>query len=344
MAALLLYLLVVLPTASANARLRGEIRQAKDKVTGLVASGNLPSLKWVEAAEQYQARIKTQYEKTFKLLQVAAVDKYERLPNIPESDSVPRQSPDGVEYLLPKGAAFKTRYPEAVEGLRRLLLDAGIRVEPQAVALPRLTGEIPDPTVILELQRRYWLARDVIEALVQNQVPVDGLLLLVEEGGGREGGPGGLVGRSGMLGEGGPGGGGVIMPSARPLDLEVSGGGGRRRGRETEVQRRFSQLLSGSVGGTTEMNELFSPWAAPPAQRRIRLVADMDFREVPLLIAALVNMKHQGAPRLTLVRTVNIQKALTSYETPVKPVVRVDIRALCFDRYEKFVPAEILTQ
>jgi len=339
-AALLFYLVGVLPTASANAKLRRQILKAKDEVAKLAASGNLPNTKWVEAAEQYQAAIKTQYENVLKVLETAAVDKYERLPNIPEADCIPRQSPDGTQYLVPKGAVFKTRYPEAVAELVDMLRKAGIRAQPQAVALPRLTGEIPDAPVILELQRRYWLARDVIETLVNNQVPVDELLLLLEEGGMEQGGGPGMMAARPVLGEGGAGGPGVIMPSMSGYLQEFTRGA--RRGRETETERRFSQLLAGSVGVTTEMNELFSPLASPPAQRRLRLLVNMDFRDVPLLIAALADMKHHDRPRLTLVRTVTIRKALDTYETPVKPVVRVEVRALCFDRYEKFVSPEMV--
>jgi len=170
--------------------------------------------------------------------------------------------------------------------------------------------------------------------LVQSRVPVDEVLLLSEEAAG------------GQRGMGPPGGGLEMMRGGRGegMTAAVAGAEGFRafeaggQGRDSEVARRFSQLASGTVGITTEMQKLFYQ-----TQRRVRLVAVMDFRDLPVLIEALLNMKHFGTDtaRLSLVRSVSVSKTSEFGEAPLKPEVRVDIRALCFDRYQEFVESVV---
>ena len=125
------------------------------------------------------------------------------------------------------------------------------------------------------------------------------------------------------------------MPAASGETLRAFEPSGRGGG--LEAMQTFANLVSGSVGVTTEMNKLFSAATVPSAQRQFRLVVRMDSRELPVLIASLLNM-----PRLTMVRTVEVYRSPTAIgERPAKPEVRVDIRALCFDRYQEFIPTEM---
>ncbi len=321
-----LFVFGVQRAAAENRQMRSDLKSEAEKVKQFASSGDLPDRRSVEAYEQYEASLQKEYLEGLELIKSRSVDYYNRrLPNVAAVDCVTRQTPDGDEYLVPRGAAFKTAYPQAVAGLAERLQSRGIAVGTPGVALPRLAGAIPEPDLILNLQSQYWLLSDVVDALVGTPV-VDEVVFLRENlGPERE-----MRGSAG----GGPEA-GALMPAASSETLrsfEPSAGG-----RESEAMQTFSNLVSGSIGVTTEMNKLFSVATVPPAQREFRLVVRMDSRELPLLIASLMNM-----PRLTLVRTVEVYRSPTAIgEKPVKPEVRVDIRALCFDRYQQFIPTEV---
>lgn len=327
LAALVLGLVGVQSVAGQNRRMRDEFKDMDQQVRLVAESGDLPSERAVEDAEQYRTSLRTQYEKNIELIQSRAVDLYRRLPGIVDADCVSRETPDGETYLLPRGAAFKTRYPEAAEELDRMVQDAGIVLRSPGIGLPQLTGAMPSDELVLRLQRRYWLLREVVDALVENRV-VDEVLLLTEEAGleGGRRGPSMAMMRGGMEES-------AVAPASMAEEFRTFE---TTRGRESAARTTFARLVTGNVGISTEMNKLFSPWGTSPAQRQVRLVVVMDFREVPVIIQALMNMD-----RLTLVRTVSWQKSAESFEeAPSKPEVRVDIRALCFDRYQEFVPTE----
>lgn len=327
LAALVLGLVGVQRVVGQNRRMRDEFKDMDQQVRLVAESEDLPSERSVADAEQYRTSLRTQYEKNLELIQSRTVDLYRRLPGIVDADCVSRETPEGETYLLPRGAAFKTRYPEAAEELDKMVQDAGIVLRSPGIALPQLTGAMPSDELVLGLQRRYWLLREVVDALVENRV-VDEVLFLTEESGleGGRRGPSMAMMR------------GTMEESA--LSPVGVGEGFRTfetaRGRESEARGTFGRLVTGNVGISTEMNKLFSPWGTSSAQRRVRLVVVMDFREIPVIIQALMNMD-----RLTLVRTVSWQKSAESFEeAPSKPEVQVDIRALCFDRYQEFVPTE----
>jgi hypothetical protein len=305
-----------------NARLSRDLAATDKQVKDLAVGGELRSEAWVKAAEQYETELQGEYQATLKLIEERAVDRYRTLPNIQPTDCVPRRDQEGQEYVLPTGAVFKTRYPEAVAELEAKLQGAQMLVGLQAIRLPRLAGEIPDDDRIVALQSWYWLLRDVVDALAGSGVPVDEVALLTEEfsaEGGPFGGPGGGMGE----GAGMP-----AMPTEVASDfgsmMEAEGGPGGGG-----MAERFA---GSDVGVTTAMQELFFG-----SQRRVRLVVQMDFRQLPLLLKGLTSM-----PRLTLVRSVNVYRVSPYGEAAVKPLVRVDIRALCFDRLSKFVPREVV--
>ena len=327
--ALVLGLVGVQRVAAQNRGMRDEFKEMDEQVRLLTESGDLPSERSVEAAEQYRTSLRTQYEKNLELIESRAVDPYRRLPGIVDADCVSRETTEGETYLLPRGAAFKTRYPEVVEELGKMVQNAGIVLRSPGIALPQLTGAMPSDELVLRLQRQYWLLREVVDALVEDRV-VDEVLLLAEEAGLQGGprGPGMATGRGGMEES-------VVSAASMVGEFRISE---RARGRESAARGTFARLVTGNVGISTEMNKLFSLSGTSPAQRRVRLVVVMDFREIPVIIQALMNMD-----RLTLVRTVSWQKSAESFEeAPSKPEVRVDIRALCFDRYQEFVPTEEL--
>lgn len=330
LAALVLGLVGVQGVAGQNRQMRDEFKEMAERERVLAGSEDLPAERSLEAAEQYRASLRSQYEKSLELIQSRAVDLYRRLPGIADADCDPRQTPEGETYLLPRGAAFKTSYPEAVQELSKMVQDAGIVVGSPGIALPQLTGAMPSDEWILRLQRQYWLLREVVEALVEERV-VDEVLLLVEEGG-VEGGRRPMPGGPGMSMVGGGPEEAAVAPVSVAEDFRTFE---TARGRESQAEDTFARLVTGNVGISTEMNKLFSPWGASPAQRRFRLVVMMDFREIPVLIRALMDMD-----RLTLVRTVSYRSSEFLGEVPNKPEVRVDIRALCFDRYQEFVPTE----
>jgi len=315
--------------AAENQRLRSEIKSEAEKVSQLASRKDLPDRRLVEAYEQYEANLQKEYEEELNLIKSRSVDYYNRrLPNVADADCVTRQTPDGQEYLVPRGAAFKTAYPQAVAGLIARLQSRGIIVGTPGVALPRLAGAIPEPDLILDLQSQYWLLSDIVDALVKTPV-VDEVIFLGEELG---------AGREMRAAAGGRPEAGALMPASGGESLR--GFESTSGGRGSEAMQTFTNLVSGSVGVTTEMNKLFSPGSVPPAQRQFRLVVRMDSRELPVLIASLMNMS-----RLTMVRAVEVYRSPTPYgEKPTKPEVRVDIRALCFDRYQEFVPAEVGAQ
>ncbi|MCK4298659.1 MAG: hypothetical protein KAX80_03960 [Planctomycetes bacterium] len=326
-AALVLGLVGVQGVAGQNRRMRDEFKDMDQQVRLVAESGDLPSERSVEDAEQYRTSLRTQYEKNLELIQSRAVDLYRRLPGIVDADCVSRETPEGETYLLPRGAAFKTRYPEAAEELGKMVQDAGIVLRSPGIGLPQLTGAMPSDELILRLQRRYWLLSEVVDALVENRV-VDEVLLLTEEVGLEEGrrGPSMAMMRGGMEES-------AVLSRSVGQEFRAFE---TTRGRESEAHGTFARLVTGNVGISTEMNKLFSPWGTSSAQRQVRLVVVMDFREIPVIVQALMNMD-----RLTLVRTVSWQKSAESFEeAPSKPEVRVDIRALCFDRYQEFVPTE----
>jgi len=320
--ALAVYVLGVARLAGQNARLRRDLVATDKQVKDLGAGGELRSKQWVDAAQQYETELQGEYQAALKLIEERAVDRYKTLPNIQPTDCVPRRDQEGKEYLLPTGAEFKTRYPEAVAELEAKLQGAQILVGLQAIRLPQLTGEIPDDDRIVALQSWYWLLRDVVDALAASGVPVDEVVLLTEEFS-TEGGP---FGSPTMRMDEGAG--MSMMPTETAPDFATMlgseggpGGGG--------MAERFA---GSDVGVTTAMQELFFG-----SQRRVRLVVQMDFRQLPPLIKALTSM-----PRLTLVRSVNVYRVSPYGEAAVKPLVRVDIRALCFDRLSKFVPREVV--
>ncbi len=328
LAALVLGLVGVQRVAGQNRRMRDEFKDMDQQVRLVAESEDLPSERSVEDAEQYRTSLRTQYEKNLELIQSRAVDLYRRLPGIVDADCVSRETPEGETYLLPRGAAFKTRYPEVVADLDKMVQDAGIVLGSPGIALPQLTGAMPSDELVLRLQRQYWLLREVVDALVEDRV-VDEVLFLAEEAGleGARRGPSMAMMRGGMEES--------AVSSARVAE-EFRAFETARRGGESEARGTFGRLVTGNVGISTEMNKLFSPWGTSSAQRRVRLVVVMDFREIPVIIQALMNMD-----RLTLVRTVSWQKSAESFEeAPSKPEVQVDIRALCFDRYQEFVPTE----
>jgi hypothetical protein len=319
--ALAVYLLGVQRVASEDARLSRDLADTDKQLKDLSGSADVPSERWVEAAEQYQKDLQGEYQKALELIRSRAIDPYKTLPNIQPTDCLARQDKEGKQYLLPTGAVFKTRYPEAVTALQVKLQGAHIVAGPQAVFLPQLTGEIPDDERVIMLQSRYWLVSDVVDALVDSQVPVDELLRLTEE----------FTEEAGRFGGGGPEGmgEGAAAAVAPPEGLFGPTGGMGEGG--------MSERFAGSdVGVTTAMQELFYQGSDTHPQRRLRLVVQMDFRELPILIRALTDM-----PRLTLVRTVSVYRASPYGEAAVKPLVRVDIRALCLDRLSKFLPTEV---
>jgi hypothetical protein len=211
--ALVVYLVGVRRLASEDARLNRDLADADKQVKDLSASADVPSEKWVEAAEQYEKELQGEYQEALKRIQERAVDLYKTLPNIQPADCVTQKDKEGKDYLLPTGAVFKTRYPEAVAELQKMLADAHIVARPPGIVLPQLTGAIPSDDVILRVQRTYWLLRDVVDALAEARVPVDEVFLLREEGSPEAGqfgpsGPSGPSGREGRMGgRGGRGGG-----------------------------------------------------------------------------------------------------------------------------------------
>jgi hypothetical protein len=320
--ALVLWLAGVQVTAAQNRGLRRELGDTVEEVRGLAGTQPLRNQLWVEKAEQYEAELRTQYEQALDLVQGRSVDAHKLLPRINAEDCETVRISDDETALVPKGALFKSRYPEVVAELRERLESANISVGVGAIGMPLLTGAIPDPPTVLLLQRRYWLLRDVVDALVEHEVKVNRLVFLTEEA---------AEDRPDMFG-GGPEG-GALAPMAVPEELRAMGGGGRS---ESEALRQYRQLAAGDVGTTTAMNLLFAPGPHGPGQRRVRLVVMMDERQLPVLIQALLSMS-----RLTLVRTVEMERVLQPGEQVRSPEVRVDIRALCFDRYRKFVPTEV---
>jgi hypothetical protein len=319
--AVAVYVLGVERLVGENARLSRELAAADKQVKDLAAGGELRGEAWVKAAEQYETELRGEYQKALELIQSHAVDRYKTLPNIQPTDCVPRRDQEGQDFLLPTGAVFKTRYPEAVADLQAKLQGAQVLVTPEAVRLPQLGAEIPSEDRIIALQSWYWLLSDAVDALVGSGVPVDEVLLLGEEFT-TQGGPFG--GSGGRMDEGGA----MSMTAPEPaFDFgQLSGTEGGPGG--GGMAERFT---GSEVGVTTAMQELFFQ-----TQRRLRLVVQMDFRELPMLIKALTEM-----PRLTLVRTVAVYRATEYDEAAVKPVVRVDIRALCFDRGKQFAPTEV---
>lgn len=259
--ALVVYLVGVRRLASEDARLNRDLADADKQVKDLSASAEVPSEKWVEAAEQYEKELQGEYQEALKRIQERGVDLYKTLPNIPPADCVTQKDKEGKEYLLPTGAVFKTRYPEAVAELDKMLVDAHIVVRPPGVTLPQLTGAIPSDDAIIRLQKMYWLLRDVVDALAEGRVPVDEVFVLREEGSpeagefgpsGREGGR--MGGRGGM---GGTGEGGVAeveeTPTEETLDVTRLGGGERGSAGVASLQR----FAGANVGVTTAMQELF---------------------------------------------------------------------------------------
>ncbi len=312
--------------AAENRQMRSELKSEAEKVKQFAGSGDLPDRRSVEAYEQYEASLQKEYEEELELIKSRSVEYYNRrLPNVTDVDCDPRQTPEGEDYLVPSGPAFKTAYPQAVAGLTARLQNRGIAVGSPGVALPRLAGAIPDPDLILYLQSQYWLLSDVVDALVETPV-IDEVVFLREDLGAR---------REMRRATGGGPEQGALMATGGAEDFrgfEPSSGG-----RGSEAMQTFTNLVTGSVGVTTEMNKLFSAAAVPSAPRQFRLVVRMDSRELPVLIASLMNM-----PRLTMVRTVEVYRSPTAIgEKPTKPEVGVDIRALCFDRYQEFVPTEV---
>ena len=154
LAALVLGLVGVQRVAGQNRRMRDEFKDMDQQVRLVAESGDLPSERSVEDAEQYRTSLRTQYEKNLELIESRAVDPYRRLPGIVDADCVSRETTEGETYLLPRGAAFKTRYPEVVEELGKMVQNAGIVLRSPGIALPQLTGALPSDDHVLPLQRQ----------------------------------------------------------------------------------------------------------------------------------------------------------------------------------------------
>ena len=310
--AALLYLVGVKRLAAMNQRQRGELVKVADQVRTKAAAKDLVGESEVEAAQQYQVQLKTQYQEALEAVRAQAVDLYKPLPNVPPSECTEYSTAEGTIIQMPSPSAFKLRYPEAVAELPTMLESAGIAVEPGAIALPLLSGAPPNDQTILQLQQQYWLIRDVVEVLKEKQVQLDRLGSLVETGGAGPG-AGQFGGPSAFMGAMGPG----FGPPAGVFEARA---------------RTGSMALAGTddLGLTGAMSRLL-------AQRPFRLVAVLDFAELPRLIEALLSL-----PRMTLVRGIQIERtAPPGREAILKPSVRVDISVLTFDRYRGVVPAEV---
>jgi hypothetical protein len=319
--------------ASANAQLVQQQQAALQKVKGLSASANLPTEAWVQAYDQYRAGVQSAYDELLQTIDDHSVDPYKRLPNIVDTQCS-SQMINGEEVSIPIGAYFADAYPRAVAELYTTLNNAGISAVPgTTLGLGALVGPVPDQATILELQRQYWLVRDVVESLVRHQVALDSLMWVAEEFEGR--------GSSGLGGE--PVMDQSVVQFPRFTDLGMNAIGRRRSGGRSEASMIMEQLAGGmTLGVTTTMNEFFSPYASPPAQRKLRLVCTIDFREVPLLLAALEELgSGDGPSRLSLVRKVSLQQLPSTGR--VAPLVQADIRALVFDRYSEFQPIVVET-
>jgi len=316
--------------ASANEKIRKKLDDRRQQLEQLASGGALWNEAALKAYEQYQEQVEAAYEQALEFIQKRSVDPYKLLPNVVATDCV-EETVDGRKVLRPIGSIFASRYPQAVAQLAAKLEASGINAVPGALGLPALTGPVPDKETIWELQRRYWRVHDVVEALIRHKVRLDQLLWIGEESG--EDGRGGM-GMGPRLDE-------SVVTLPRVPDTRFSATG-TRGGGPSESSARLQQLTSGGLGVTTKMNEFFSPVANPPAQVALRVIAVLDFRELPKLLAALEGLGAGGEwSRLSLVRKVDFQH-IPSTGRPV-PRVRVDMRALVFERYSEFAPV-VVTQ
>ena len=320
--ALVLYLVFVQPLAAENSQGRQDVTAVTQEVDGLASSPEIPNRSWVDAFKSYQENLRTQYQQALQVLESDAVDRYKLLPGILTSQCRTTIA-EGREVQIPQPAAFQAKYRGAVAELESVLRRAGIQLEPGVIGLPPdLAGVTPDEKLIIPLQQRYWLLREVAESF-ENRVRIDRLELLEEEGA--------QLGVPGEMGFEGP----RMFRTRFEGDLFGGAGGGGREGMgESVALTSFVQQAGVDLGITTEMQQLFYQ-----QQRRVRLVATMDPRELTKLVQALLSME-----RLSLVRSVDCRRVWEPGEPVYRPLVRVDVRVLCFDRYRKFVPPEVTEQ